>query len=73
MARPRNKIRTERAQISLSDNANRILQELVPLGIHGKTKAEIVGGIVNRWIWDNEDRLLRQGIKVRPQKKSSLK
>jgi len=69
MARPRNKVRTERAQMSLSDNADRVLGEIIPLGILGKTKAEIAARIIDRWIWDNEDRLLRQGVKVRPKKK----
>lgn len=67
--RPKNKVRTERAQMSLSDNADRILSEMVLLGIHGKTKAEIAARIVDRWLWDNDDRLLRQGIRVRPKKK----
>jgi hypothetical protein len=55
--------------MSLSDNADRILSEMVLLGIHGKTKAEIAARIVDRWLWDNDDRLLRQGIRVRPKKK----
>jgi hypothetical protein len=74
--RPRNSVRTERAQLSISDNTNRILQDVADLGILGKTKAEVAGRIVTDWIWRNEDRLLRQGIKLKgklqpktPQKK----
>jgi hypothetical protein len=62
--RPKNKIRTERAQLSISDNTNRILQEVADIGILGKTKAEVATRIVTDWIWANEDRLLRQGIRL---------
>jgi hypothetical protein len=67
--RPRNSVRSERAQLSISDNTNRILQEIANLGILGKTKAEIASRIVTDWIWANEDRLLRQGIHLREKRK----
>jgi hypothetical protein len=67
--RNKNPVRTERAQLSISDNTNRILQEIANLGILGKTKAEIASRIVTDWIWANEDRLLRQGIQLREKRK----
>ncbi|HET6841537.1 MAG TPA: hypothetical protein VFK06_07600 [Candidatus Angelobacter sp.] len=67
--RPKNSVRTERAQLSIADNTNRILQEIADLGILGKTKAEVAGRIVTDWIWANEDRLLRQGIKLKEKSK----
>jgi hypothetical protein len=67
--RPRNQIRTERAQLSISDTTNRILQEVADLGILGKTKAEVANRIVTDWIWANEDRLLRQGIQLKAKRK----
>lgn len=66
--RRKNRVRTKRAQLSISDNTNRILQEIANLGILGKTKAEIAGRIVTDWIWANEDRLLRQGIQLREER-----
>jgi hypothetical protein len=63
--RPKNSVSTERAQVSLSGNANRILEEVAEIGILGKTKAEVAGRIITDWIWENEDRLLRHGIKLR--------
>ena len=63
--RPKNPVSTERAQVSLSGNANRILEEVAEIGILGKTKAEVAGKIITDWIWANEDRLLRHGIKLR--------
>jgi hypothetical protein len=67
--RPKNSVRTERAQLSISDNTNRILQDVADIGILGKTKAEVAARIVTDWIWRNEDRLLRQGIKLREKSK----
>lgn len=63
--RPKNPVRTERAQLSLSDSTNAILEQLAEIGILGKTKAEIAARIVTDWIWHNEDRLLRHGIPLR--------
>ena len=62
--RRRNQVRTRRAQLSLSDNTTRILEEIAGIGILGKTKTEVAARIVSDWIWQNEDKLLRQGIKL---------
>ena len=64
--RARNPVRTERAQLSISDNTNRILEAVAGLGLLGKTKAEVAARIVTDWIWSNEDRLMRQGIGLLP-------
>jgi hypothetical protein len=63
--RRKNPVRTERAQLSLSDTASNVLGQLAQIGILGKTRAEIATRIVTDWIWQNEDRLLRQGISLR--------
>jgi len=69
--RSKNPIGTERVQMSLSDTANRVLEKLAEVGILGKTKAEIATRIVTDWIWQNEDRLLRQGISLREGRKKN--
>lgn len=66
--RPKNRIGTKRAQPSLSDNTDRILEEMAEWGHFGKSKAEVAGRIINDWLWSNEDRLNRQGIKLRAKK-----
>jgi len=74
--REKNKIATERAQLSISENTNRILEEVAQLGLLGKTKAEVATRIVTDWIWANEDRLTRQGIvlgSVRVQQRKGTK
>jgi hypothetical protein len=63
--RVKNRVRTARAQLSLPDSANAILEQVADLGILGKTKTEVATRIVTDWIWNNEDRLLRQGITLR--------
>jgi hypothetical protein len=71
--RPKNKRRTERVQLSISDNTNRILQGVADIGILGKTKSEVAARIVTDWIWANEDRLLRQGIRLREESQKRVK
>ena len=63
--RPKNPVQTERVQLSLSETTNAVLGQLAQLGILGKTKTEIASRIVTDWIWNNEDRLLRQGISLK--------
>jgi hypothetical protein len=63
--RSKNPVPTERVQLSLSETASAILGQLAALGILGKTKTEIASRIVTDWIWNNEDRLLRQGISLK--------
>jgi len=71
--RGKNPVRTERAQLSLSDTASAILEQLAKIGILGKTKAEIATRIVTDWIWNNEDRLLRHGIPLRQKRRGKKK
>jgi hypothetical protein len=60
--RGKNAVSTEKLQLSLPETVTSVLEQLVPLGILGKTKTEIAAKIVSDWVWDNEDRLSRQGI-----------
>jgi len=62
--RGKNPIPTARAQLSLSANTDRILEEVAKLGVLGKTKAEVAARIITDWIWQNEDRLSRQGVRL---------
>jgi hypothetical protein len=71
--RPKNKIGTERVQLSISESGDRVLQNLAQIGILGKTKAEIATRIVTDWIWQNEDRLFRQGIRLTEGRKLGAK
>jgi hypothetical protein len=59
--------------MSLSDTANSALEKLAEVGILGKTKAEIAARIVTDWIWQNEDRLFRQGIPLSRQSRKKIR
>jgi len=39
--------------------------DIAALGLLGKTKAEVAARIITDWIWNNEDRLGRQGALIR--------
>jgi len=43
---------------------NRVLEELAGSGIFGKNKSEVAGSILWKWVWDNEEKLLRQGVRI---------
>jgi hypothetical protein len=57
-----NRVATVKLSLSLDPTMNRVLEELALSGIFGKNKAEVAVGILWKWIWDNEDRLRRQGV-----------
>lgn len=67
--RAKNPVRTKRAQLSLSDNVDRILEDVAHIGILGKTKTEVASRIVSEWIWTNQDKLQRQGIALAASKR----
>lgn len=62
--RAKNRVRTKRLELSISENARRVLDKVADLGILGKTGTEVATGIVNNWIWNNEGRLSREGIQL---------
>ena len=64
--RPKNHNPSARAQLSISKNTDRILEEVAKIGLLGKTKAEVATRLITDWIWENEERLKRQGISIRP-------
>jgi hypothetical protein len=64
--RGKNTVPTEKLQLSLPATVTNVLEQLAPFGILGKTKTEIAAKIVSDWVWDNEDRLTRQGISLKP-------
>ncbi|MFZ0305135.1 MAG: hypothetical protein WAL75_20765 [Terracidiphilus sp.] len=66
--RGKNSVPTERFQLSLSENLAAVLAKLAELGL-GKNKAEIATWIITDWVWNNADRLAKQGIFLRQQEK----
>jgi hypothetical protein len=62
--RVRNKIATVKVPLSLDTTTHRILDDLAGIGIFGKNKAQVAAAIVRTWIWENEEKLSRQGVKI---------
>ena len=53
---------TVKLQSRTDTNTDRILEELVDIGIYGTSKSEVVSSILRDWIWSNEEKLARNGI-----------
>jgi len=62
--KPRNRTETIRIALSLDPATDGILRDLASMGFFGKNKAEVALTIVRYWIWDNEEKLNRQGIRI---------
>lgn len=60
----RNRTETIRVIISLDPTTNDVLEDLAHIGLFGKSKARVAATIIGNWIWDNEEKINRQGIKI---------
>ena len=66
MAR-RNGVKTVKLQMTIDETTDRVLEEMVGLGIHGTTKAEVGSWVIRTWIWENQDQLRVNGISLQKQ------
>jgi hypothetical protein len=57
-----NSIKTVKLQLTVDETTARILDDMVEVGIHGTTKAEVGSWVIRTWIWENQDRLRTNGI-----------
>ena len=58
----RNGVESEKLQVTVDKTTERIVSEMVTLGIHGQNKSQVAAWILRTWIWDNQDRLRQNGI-----------
>jgi hypothetical protein len=58
----RNGVESEKLQVTVDKTTERIVSEMVALGIHGQNKSQVAAWILRSWIWDNQDRLRQNGI-----------
>ncbi len=63
MAR-RNRTQTIRLTLSLDPTTDKVLEDLATIGPFGKNKAQVASMILSQWIWDNEEKLSRNGVKL---------
>jgi hypothetical protein len=59
-----NSVKTVKLQLTVDENTARILDDMVEVGIHGTTKAEVGSWVIRTWIWENQDRLRTNGISL---------
>lgn len=67
----RNRTETVRVPLSLDPTTDTVLEGLARLGVFGKNKAEVGATILGHWIWDNQEKLAKQGIQLMGNKKNS--
>jgi len=60
----RNGVKTVKLQLTVDETTDRILKEMIGLGIHGTTKAEVGSWVIRTWLWTNQDQLLTNGISL---------
>ena len=60
----KNRVGTVKLPLSLDSTLNRILEDLANHGVFGKNRAEVAVGILWKWVWENEDKLARQGVRL---------
>lgn len=61
MAR-RNGVKTVKLQVTVDGTTDRLISEMVQLGIYGPTRAEVAASILRDWLWSNQERLRQNGI-----------
>ena len=62
-----NSVPTSRLQLTIDATTDRIIESMMPLGIHGTNKAEVAAWIIRTWIWENQDKLNNNGISLTAQ------
>ena len=67
--RRRNRTETIRVILSLDPTTDGVLEHLAHIGLLGKSKARVAATIIGNWIWDNADKLNRQGIRIQKKNK----
>jgi hypothetical protein len=60
----RNSVKTVKLQLTVDETTARILDDMVDVGIHGTTKAEVGSWVIRAWIWENQEQLRINGISL---------
>ena len=63
----RNGVKTKKLQLTVDETTSRIVDEMIELGIHGTTRAEVGSWVIRSWIWANQDQLRTNGIDLQNQ------
>lgn len=68
-----NGVPTRRLQITVDGTTDRLIGQIVGLGIHGANKAEVACSIIRQWLWDNQQKLRDAGITISGSNRGSRK
>jgi hypothetical protein len=58
----RNGVESEKLQVTVDQATDRVISEMVLVGIHGANKSQVAAWILRTWIWENQERLRHNGI-----------
>ena len=61
MATPK-KVETCKIQLTIDRGTDRLLEEMISMGIHGTSKSEVAVAIIRSWLWANEEKLRQNGV-----------
>lgn len=61
-----NGVRTQRPQLTVDATTDRVISDIVGLGIYGANKVEVACSIIRHSLWDNQDKLRANGISLVP-------
>lgn len=64
--RQKNLTETFKVQVYVDEATDRVLDQMITIGLRGKTKSEVAYGIIREWIWANQDKLAANGIPIKP-------
>ena len=53
---------TSKLQLTVDKTTERIIEEMIALGIHGTKKSEVATWIIRNWIWDHQEQLANNEI-----------
>ena len=62
----RNGVPTVRLQVSIDRTTDKVLENMIPVGLHGKNKSEVASWIIREWIWHNQGPLAGVGVSITP-------
>ena len=60
-----NSVETKKLQLTVDVATDRVIEEIVLLGLHGTNKSEVACSIIRMWLWENQSKLRENGIEFR--------
>jgi len=66
-----NIVETKKLQLTVDIATDHLIGEIAQLGLHGTSKSEVACSIIRMWLWENQAKLLDNGITLRRPKSSA--